>query len=111
MRADQYEALHKDQLISMLVDRDHEIDKLHHILHQANKKLFGQKSEKQSVLQQELFTVEPGEEAPVPSPETIEVPSYKRAVRQTKKPLSGQYERKSARTIWLTSTALAVRKR
>lgn len=89
MSVEQYESLIESprELISLLITRDQElqereqeIDKLHHLLVQAKKNLYGKKSEKLSESeQQELFAFAPTqEEAPEP---VIEVKGHARKTR------------------------------
>ncbi len=89
MSVEQYESLIESprELISLLVtrdqelqERDQEIDKLHHLLVQAKKNLYGKKSEKLSESeQQELFAFAPAEEE---TPElAIEVKGHARKTR------------------------------
>lgn len=89
MSAQQYESLREtpDALISLLVARDveiqkheQEIDKLHHLLIQANKHRFGKKSEKLSDSEQQaLFSFAPEpEEAPEP---VVEIKGHVRKTR------------------------------
>lgn len=91
MSSENYKSLQKDDLVTLLVERDREIDKLQHLIAQSNKKLYGTKSEKASGLQRELFQAD--EPAVLPEPEVIEVPAHKRATSRTKKNFAGALER------------------
>jgi len=93
--ASEYSSFEKERLVSLLVERDHEIDKLHHLLIQARKNLFGKKSEKlSSANQTELFSfAAPAvEEEASSEAAVIEVPSHTRKVRK-KRELPGDIER------------------
>lgn len=87
-----YESLEKSALITALIEKDLEIQKLQIHISNANKKIYGTKSEKlesnnQIALNFELL--------PIASPEaeTIEVPSHKRIVKRGRKPLPDELER------------------
>ncbi len=73
-----------------LITAQKEIDKLRHLLHNANRKNFGKKSEKLSKEQVALFSFE----API-EPETEEVPvsAYKRKLNRGRKVLSEKLPR------------------
>jgi hypothetical protein len=81
--------------------RDQEIDKLHHLLIQAKKNLFGRKSEKLSE-QQDLFTFAPEpEEAPEP---VIEVKGYPRKTRKKRELPESLPRERIARSRYLSGT-------
>lgn len=82
-----YTALPQEQLVTLLRDRDREIEKLHLLLIQANKRQFGVKSERQSssALQETLFSFE-AEPAPV-TPDTVEIAAHERRTTRGRKPL------------------------
>lgn len=106
MEATNYEELGKKELVNLLALRDrslqekedslrskeHEIDQLRHYLNQANKRIFGRKSEKLSLdeKQTSLFSFELPEPGPIP--ETVEVPAHSRK-RSGRKPLPSDLPR------------------
>ena len=83
-----YESLDKSALISMLVERDFEIEKLQLNIINSNKKLYGSKTEKLSSSTQALLDFEvPPCVAENSNEETIQVPSHKRVITRGRKPL------------------------
>jgi len=78
--ASEFEGASRDQLIAALFDARVEVDKLHHLLVQAKKNLYGKKSEKLSDSdQQELFAFAPEEEETAEP--VIEVKGHARKTR------------------------------
>ena len=76
----------KAALITNLIEKDLEIQKLHNILSKLSKQQFGKKSEKLSTVNTEL-PILPGFVQPVPAPQIeeqkpIEVPAHTRAARK-----------------------------
>lgn len=89
-----YETLDKSALISILAERDFEIEKLQLNIINANKKLYGSKSEKLGSSAQALLDFEvPPPLVEVTNEEVIEVPSYKRKIARGRKPLPGDLPR------------------
>ncbi len=87
-----YESVEKSALIQRISELENEVEKLQLHISNANKKIYGTKSEKlesnnQIALNFELL--------PIVSPEaeTIEVPSHKRIVKRGRKPLPDELER------------------
>lgn len=82
------------QLKGQLAKRDHEIDKLHHLLSQARKNLYGQKSEKlpKESKQEALFSfnVEPEQK---PLEKLVEIASHTRRVAKARRELPDDIER------------------
>lgn len=93
MEATNYENLEKEALVSEIILRDQEIDKLRHYLAQANKRIFGKKSEKLSIDDRQacIFSFELPEPGPIP--ETIEVPAHSRKKNRGRKPLPADLPR------------------
>jgi Transposase C of IS166 homeodomain len=84
-----YSELPPTNLVELLHEKDREIEKLHLLLIQANKRQFGQRSEKLSLgddVQPGLFSFE-APTSSVVEPETVEVESHTRLVRRGRKPL------------------------
>lgn len=89
-----YETLDKPALISRIVDveqllaeREAEIEKLQLHIVNANKKLYGNKSEKLSSSTQALLNFELPPVVEISNEEVIEVPSHKRTIQRGRKPL------------------------
>jgi len=85
-----YDELAREGLISALIERDREVEKLHHLLLQAKKAQYGRKSEKlSSSNQEELFTFSPEPESPLESaveaPSITEVAGHSRKARVKRK--------------------------
>lgn len=92
MNATSYEELDQASLVSLLLERDHKIDKLLHQLSIANKREHGRKSEKLTAAERQqmpLFSFEPLPEDEAASGEVaeIEVPAHKREITRGRKPL------------------------
>lgn len=86
---------HADIIRSELAARDHEIDKLHRLLSQAQNNLYGRKSEKLPTdnKQTVLFTfARPPEQAPL-APTSIEVAAHTRRTSKPRKELPQDLER------------------
>jgi transposase len=82
---EQYETLAREQLISIIVNRDRELEKLMNQFRQMQKHLYGKKSEKLiGDQQQSLFELK---EVAVPETTTIEVATHKRELVRGRKPL------------------------
>lgn len=89
----QYETLEKPALISRIVDLEHEVEKLQLHISNANKKLYGKKTEKLSSEQLHLsFEVPVVAVEPLPEKEVV-VEAYKRTIKRGRKPLPGDLPR------------------
>ena len=82
--AGNYENLDKPELISIISDQQRELDKLRQMIHNANRRQFGKKSEKLSKEQCALFSLE---EQSQPEPESVTVKEHTREINRGRKPL------------------------
>lgn len=100
MEATNYESFEKPVLVTQLhlrdqelVEQRQEIDKLRHYLIQANKRIFGKRSEKLPVDERQacIFSFELPEPGPIP--ETVQVPAHSRKRNRGRKPLPADLPR------------------
>lgn len=94
MSTSNYETLAKQDLISVIHEREHEIDKLHRLLKQAKDNLYGKKSEKlpSSVVQEPLFSFKAAPEQKLLE-NVIEIPAHTRRVSNPRRELPSDIER------------------
>ena len=94
MSTTNYESLAKQDLISVILEREHEIDKLHRLLKQAKENQYGRKSEKleSSTIQEPLFSFNAVPEQK-PLENVIEIASHTRKVSKPRKELPADLER------------------
>lgn len=85
--ATSYENLPRESLVSLLVQRDQELVKLQQYLLNANKHIFGRRSEKLVLDERQgcIFSFEIPEPGPIP--ETVQVPAHTRERSRGRKPL------------------------